>query len=597
MKSLGFKDYETLLAFLNAAVQGAVDDSELLLDHPPATSLGHEFRYRSADGSGNNINHPELGAANGPYAKTVPPLTFQNPSQPDPSTIFDTQMARGNTFQPYPQGISSMMFYLATLIIHDCFQTSSSDYNMNLTSSHLGLSPLYGWNEAEQKAMRTLEDVLLKLDCFSSKRVLGFSPGCGVFLVMFKRFHNYVVTQLAKINENGRFNKPSPEAGNVAWEKYDNDLFQTGRLITRGLSILAFNHVDTTWSLDPRSKSGKNMFSQRSPRGVGNQFSVECNLLHRWHSTDTNEAAVPRVLRALAKFDRDIPDEPENRRELGGLVCQADSTFDDDGLVKLLSGSIEDIASSFGANRVPNVFKTARYWNVVTLNEFRAFMGLTKHTTFGDINPDPVVAKKLKDLYDSPDAVEIGLCINYITGKTILSDAVSLIRGNRFYMLYYTPKNLTNWGYNEPHSDPKISHGHVMHKLIFRAFPNNFQHNSIYAHYPFVIPSKNKQIYDNLGPLLRGSGGVYRELRGDLVVEDCEPIAVHEGEIRSRSLRVGKRVVVDLAAVLRDAGAFPEPEKVRSDRDPKLYGHYFGNGTPFLEASTGWFIMTAALRV
>ncbi|KAK4194347.1 putative linoleate diol synthase [Triangularia verruculosa] len=587
IKSLGFKDYETLLAVLNAAVQGTIDDNELLLerliqllsklptdskareqitdglitqlwnslDHPPVTPLSSEFRYRSADGSGNNINHPELGAANRPYARTVPPLTFQNPSQPDPSTVFDTLMVRGDTFQPHPQGISSMMFYLGTLIIHDCFQTSSSDYNINLTSSYLDLSPLYGRNETEQKAMRTFENGLIKPDCFSSKRILGFPPGCSVFLIMFNRFHNYVVTQLAKINENGRFDKPSQDAGNIDWEKYDNDLFQTGRLITCGLyaniiihdyarSILALNHVDTTWSLEPRIKSGKNMFSQPSPRGVGNQVSVEFNLLYRWHSTvsqrdekwtidefkrlldgkDPNKATLPEVLNALAKFDRGIPDEPENRRGLGGLVRQADGTFDDDGLVRILTESIEDIAGSFGANRVPSVFKTvemlgikqARYWNVATLNEFRSFIGLTKHATFEDINPDPVVAKKLKDLYDSPDAVEMypglviekakppispgsGFCTNYTISKAILSDAVSLVRGDRFFTLDYTPKNLTNWGYNEPNSDPKISQSHVMHKLIFRAFPNHFQSNSIYAHYPFVNPSKNGKIYENLG--------------------------------------------------------------------------------------------------
>jgi linoleate 10R-lipoxygenase len=36
------------------------------------------------------------------------------------------------------------------------------------------------------------------------------------------------------INENGRFTRPSdgltPEQSEKAWKKYDNDLFQTGRL-------------------------------------------------------------------------------------------------------------------------------------------------------------------------------------------------------------------------------------------------------------------------------------------------------------------------------------------------------------------------------
>ena len=159
IKALGFKDYQTLLTFLNAACTGVVDDNELLLenlvqllsklpssskegkqltdglltqlwsalDHPPCTSLGPDFKYRSADGSGNNVNHPGLGAANTAYARTVPPMTFQNPNQPDPSAIFDSLMARGDKFEPHPQGISSMLFYLATIIIHDIFQTVCCD--------------------------------------------------------------------------------------------------------------------------------------------------------------------------------------------------------------------------------------------------------------------------------------------------------------------------------------------------------------------------------------------------------------------------------------------------------------------------------------
>ncbi|KAK3374288.1 linoleate diol synthase precursor [Lasiosphaeria ovina] len=592
IKALGFKDHQTLLAFLNAAVSGTVDDNDLLLesiiqllaklpptskegkqltdglitqlwsalDHPPTTSLGENFRFRAPDGSGNNVNHPILGAANTPYARTVPAMTLQSPNQPDPSVIFDSLMSRGDTFEQHPQGISSMLFYLATIITHDVFQTSSSDYNVNLTSSYLDLSPLYGRNEGEQAAVRTFKDGLLKPDCFSSKRILGFPPGCGVFLIMFNRFHNYVVTQLAKINENGRFNKPDPsrltdsDALAAAWKKYDNELFQTGRLITCGLygniilkdyvrTILALNRTESTWVLDPRSKSGKNIFSQPSPSGVGNQVSAEFNLIYRWHSTisekdekwtielfkqlldgrDPSQAKLGDVLKALARFEHNLPDDP-GHRVFAKLSRQADGTFDDDALVKVLQESVDDVAGSFGANRVPDCLKTievlgimqARYWNVATLNEFRSFMGLTKHRTFEDINPDPVVAKKLKDLYDSPDAVEFypglvaekakppmtpgsGLCVNYTTSRAILSDAVTLIRGDRFYTVDYTPKNITNWGYNEANSDLTVNQGCVMHKLIFRAFPNHFAQNSIYAHFPFVVPAENKVIHDGLG--------------------------------------------------------------------------------------------------
>lgn len=54
-------------------------------------------------------------------------------------------------------------------------------------------------------------------------------------------FHNYIVEQLAVVNENGKFTKPSDgltETTEGAWAKYDNDLFQTGRLVTCGLYIV-----------------------------------------------------------------------------------------------------------------------------------------------------------------------------------------------------------------------------------------------------------------------------------------------------------------------------------------------------------------------
>jgi linoleate 8R-lipoxygenase/9,12-octadecadienoate 8-hydroperoxide 8R-isomerase len=66
-----------------------------------------------------------------------------------------------------------------------------------MTSSYLDLAPLYGSVWDEQKEMRTFKDGKLKPDCFSEKRLLGFPPGVGVLLIMFNRFHNYIVTNLA----------------------------------------------------------------------------------------------------------------------------------------------------------------------------------------------------------------------------------------------------------------------------------------------------------------------------------------------------------------------------------------------------------------
>lgn len=109
------------------------------------------------------------------------------------------------------------------------------------TSSYLDLSPLYGSNQDMQDAIRTFKDGKLKPDAYADKRLLGMPPGVSVILIMFNRFHNHVATNLAAINEGGRFTPPSGELDEekkaAGWKKYDEDLFQTARLVTCGLYI------------------------------------------------------------------------------------------------------------------------------------------------------------------------------------------------------------------------------------------------------------------------------------------------------------------------------------------------------------------------
>lgn len=71
--------------------------------------------------------------------------------------------------------------------------------------------------------------------------------------------------------------------------------------------------------------------------------------------------------------------------------------------------------------------------------------------------------------------------------------------------------------YNEANSDISVNYGHVFHKLILRAFPNHFSHNSIYAHFPLVAPSENKKIHDSLGWSTRYSWDKPKR-KNDLVV-------------------------------------------------------------------------------
>ena len=295
---------------------------------------------------------------------------------PDPGLIFDSVMAR-KEFIPHPNKVSSVFFYWASLIIHDLFQTDHRDFNNSQTSSYLDLSTLYGDVKEDQDQIRTFKDGKLKPDCFAEQRLLGFPPGCGVMLIMLNRFHNYVVDQLAVINEGGRFTKPSEglthEKQEKSWAKYDNDLFQTGRLITCGLyinitlldylrTIVNLNRSNTTWTLDPRAEMGKVFGMDGTPSGVGNQVSAEFNLAYRWHSCisdkddkwtqglykklfgkEAEDVTLQELMMGLGKWEAGLDKDP-SKRDFAGLPRDADGKFPDDELVKILTESIEDVA-------------------------------------------------------------------------------------------------------------------------------------------------------------------------------------------------------------------------------------------------------------
>lgn len=240
---------------------------------------------------------------------------------------------------------------------------------------------------------------------------------------------------------------------------------------------------------------------------------------------DTNpmDVGLHQLIDALKDMEEKIPNNPTDR-PFANLARQQDGKFNDDNLVDILTASIEDVAGAFGANHVPDIMRSievlgilqARRWNIGTLNELRSFFGLSKYTTFEQISPDPKVADALRNLYDAPDSVEMypgllaektkppiepgsGLCVNYTTSRAILSDATALVRGDRFYTKDYTPKALTNWGFAAANYDLTVDSGHVMYKLFYRAFPQHFKGDSIYAHFPFVLPSENQKIHEKLG--------------------------------------------------------------------------------------------------
>jgi hypothetical protein len=364
-----------------------------------------------------------------------------------------------------------------------------------------------------------------------------------------------VVEQLALIDENERFSSIRRPLGKFTPEeiekRYDNALFQTGRLITGGLyiqiilkdyvrTILNLNRTDSKWDLDPRSADGKALFGEGAGEAVGNQVSAEFNLIYRWHSCVSKKdeewtnnvyqqmfpgaqsRSLADIVKRLSDFGKNVPRDPHERR-FANLTRTKSGSYEDEDLASIFAASVEDVAGAFGANQVPEVLRDveilgimqARSWKLASLNEFRKFFKLIPHKTFEDINPDPYVAEQLKRLYDHPDFVELypglvvedakypvtpgsGLCPGYTISRAVLSDAVALVRGDRFYTVDYTSKNLTNWGFTEADSDLTVDNGHVFYKLVLRALPGHFRQNSIYAHYPLVVPEENRIILGSL---------------------------------------------------------------------------------------------------
>lgn len=43
--------------------------------------------------------------------------------------------------------------------------------------------------------------------------------------------------------------------------------------------------------------------------------------------------------------------------------------------------------------------------------------------------------------------------IGFTAGRAVFSDAITLVRSDRFYTIDYTPSTLTNWGMQEVQQD------------------------------------------------------------------------------------------------------------------------------------------------
>lgn len=110
-----------------------------------------------------------------------------------------------------------------------------------------------------------------------------------------------------------------------------------------------------------------------------------------------------------------------------------------------------------------------------------------------------------------------GFAAPYTVGRAVLSDAVTLVRGDRFYTLVcglpcalqeanqisqdYTSSTMTTWGMAEVQQNYETLGGSMLYRLIHRSFPKWFKFNSIYVMQPMYLPSMNQEIAKQFGTI------------------------------------------------------------------------------------------------
>ncbi|KAI1879029.1 hypothetical protein JX265_003206 [Neoarthrinium moseri] len=581
LHGLSFKDKHTLAHALPTLASGEpLDDKELLLEkgvsmlqglppnsglseaisdgfikmlwhdlpHPAMTTAGPTSRYRKHDGSGNNPWVPDMGKAGTPYARNVPPMKPKGPNLPDVEAVYDALLKREGPFRKHPSGLNRMFFAFATVVIHECFQTSRKDPFINETSSYVDLSTLYGNTENEQKHVRMYENGLIFPDTIASERIMMMPPPVVAVLVIFSRHHNFIAHSLMSVNEDGKY-KPWEELDDAGKKWQDEDIFQISRNINVGFfasvvlkdyvsAILNTPRANSEWNLNLGKEIKKG--GERVDRGSGNVVSVEFAVLYHWHAAlsaadaewmesvlrdsfpdlkSIEDVTVDMFHQVMKKHGHKLISTPRNEWTFGGLERQADGKFSDFELAELIKDAIEEPAHEFGAHGTPASLKIVdilgqlqarEVFNVCTMNEFRRYLNLKPYENFEEWNQDTTVARAAELLYGHIENLELypglmaectkpampgsGVCPGQTTGRGILDDAVALVRGDRFLSYDFNSNTLTQWGAALLQDNASGAYGGMLPKLLFRALPGAFTGTSSYALLPFYTPEAAKGI-------------------------------------------------------------------------------------------------------
>ncbi|KDN34438.1 hypothetical protein RSAG8_12470, partial [Rhizoctonia solani AG-8 WAC10335] len=497
------------------------------IPHPVKTVLGE--RFRRADGSHNNIHVPSTGQAGTTYARTCQGQ-YRPAKLPTPEDIYEKLLkAPSKTRDPHPGGNSSLTFAFASLVTHSFHPDAFSEGRIVFLPPASG-ALLVVWNrnhnliadelmkKNEQRRWRdppplaAEERLAQDEEIFQTARLINCASFMSVVL------NDYVAGFLGVAREGSTWNmEPFNEFRDTNHQPVGrgegNHVSVEFNLLYRWHSVVSSKEEDWTEGIL------KDLYPNKPPGEL--TLADFYDGLRRLRGGD-----VPPSLR--------VELDPR-KRNFGGIQRGPDGRFKDDDLAKLLFDATDNVAHRYGARGTPEVLRVieimgilqARQWGVCTMNEFRLGMGLKPFGSFeawaGVADPPKEstdaekartaaareVAAAARELYEHIDNLELypglhaeetmllgagsGLCAGYTMTRAILSDAIALVRGDRFFTTDFTPANLTSWGMKDVQRDPNnLAFGAYLPKLLIRSLPRHYPENSIYSLFPFFTPTQSK---------------------------------------------------------------------------------------------------------
>lgn len=311
-------------------------------------------------------------------------------------------------------------------------------------------------------------------------------------------------------------------------------------------AILNTPRANSEWSLDLGGEI--KLRGERVGRGAGNVVSVEFAVLYHWHAAlsaadaewmeelirsnvpelkNLEEMTPEHFWTVVKKEGHKLMSTPPKEWTFSGLKRGPDGRFSDADLGRIIKDCVEEPAHAFGARGTPASLKVVDLmgqlqargvFNVCTLNEFRKYLNLKPYDSFMQWCENEDVAHDAELLYGHIDNMELypglqaectkppmpgsGVCPGQTTGRGILDDAVSLVRGDRFLSYDFNSSTLTNWGVSKLGTGPAGgAYGGVLPTLLYNALPGEFTGTSSYALLPFYTPRAVRGILEGNGVL------------------------------------------------------------------------------------------------